>query len=101
LCFKNDALQALNFGGESSFTRGGDAIEAAVVVLGTTGARGVDDELLVHELLEVVVEGAGADSVGSIGLARDLLDEAVAVQVFAGESEKDVEGGCREGRRGF
>src|ERR1035438_4528091 len=52
---------------------------------------------LLHEFLEVVVERAGTEFVLALVLAGDLLHDAVAVAVFAGEGEQDME--RRRGQR--
>jgi hypothetical protein len=102
LRFKNDALQAVDLRGESGFSCRREAVEAAVVALGSAGTGCIDHQLLIHELLQVVVQGAGADPIASLGLACDLLNDAVTMQVFAGKSEKNVKGcGGKRWRRSF
>ena len=91
-------MQPVDLGGEHGTALSGEAVETAGFVIGERGFRRVDDELLVHESLEIVVEGAGAKFVMSVGLARDLLDDAVTVEVFGGERQEDVKHGGGERR---
>ena len=95
--FADDVLKAVDFGGENGAALRSEAVNAAVFVAGESRLRGVDDEVLVHEAFQVVVESAGADLIVALGLARDLLKDAVSVEVFGGERKQDVEHGRREG----
>ena len=57
----------------------------------------VDDKALAHELSEVVIEGARAESVLSLRLKCCLLDNPVSMQVLIRKSKKNVQ--CRGGKR--
>jgi hypothetical protein len=56
---------------------------------------------MVQQFFEVVVERAGAELVLALGLASDLLHDAVAVEVFGSEREENVELGWGEGEERF
>jgi hypothetical protein len=73
-----------------------DAVVAAARIFFGGAARGFGDESLLHELFQIVVQGAGTKFAGAPELARDFLHGAVAVAVFGGESEDDVLSGGGE-----
>ena len=97
--FSQNLFETGDFGGEHVATDAGEAIVAAarVASVGRNGSRGGGglggfiDEAMVHEFFKIVVEGAGAEFVLTLRLARDFLHDAVAVEVFGGEREEDVE----------
>jgi hypothetical protein len=90
-----DGGEAVGFGGEDGAAEAGEAVGAAAA--GVVSLFGeLFDEAGGEELLEVVIERAGADFVLAAGVARDLEHDGVAVEVSAGEGEQDVEGGGRE-----
>ena len=95
-CFTQAFFEALDFSGEDFAADGGEAIVAAarVAVVGGDGGGcfgGFIDEVMVHQLFEIVVERAGAEFVFALRLASDFLHDAVAVEIFGREREEDVE----------
>ena len=86
----------LDFQGEDAAAMRSDAAVAAARIFFGGAARGFSNESLLHELFQIVVQGAGPEFAGAPGLARDLLHDAVAVAVFGGEGEDDVLSGGGE-----
>jgi hypothetical protein len=86
--------------GTGEFAPGGRkaVVAAAFGVGGIVVAGRVDflDEVFFEERLHGAIEGAGTEAHAAAALFFDLAHDAVAVAVFAGESEKDMEGGGGE-----
>ena len=99
-CFAQNLFEASDFGGEDGAADAGESIVAAtgVAIVGGGGAAGFFDEAMVHQLFEIVVEGAGAEFVLTLRLARDFLHDAVAVKIFGGQGKQNVELGGGEGQ---
>ena len=95
--FADDGFEAGYVGGEDASSEIGKPVVAAarIFVRGRTGR--FFDEALIHELLKVVVEGAGAEFVLAVGMAGDFLHDGVPMPVFTGEREQDVK--RRRGKR--
>jgi hypothetical protein len=89
--------EAVGFGSEDGVAGAGEAVGAAAAGVVIVFGGQLFDEAGGEELLEIVIERAGADLVLAAGVARDLKHDAVAVKVTAGEGEQDVEGGGGEG----
>lgn len=87
------AFQTVHFGCEKAAAERGQAIVTAARVGGRGARSGFANDALLEEFLQVVVEGAGAEFVFAFGLAEDLLHDAVAVAVFGGKGEEDMQDG--------
>src|SRR6185436_12667826 len=64
-----------------------------VVVFGRRAVASLDDQPLLEHPLDGAVERAGAQFQLAVGVGRDVLNDRVAVAVFTGQGEQDVEGG--------
>jgi hypothetical protein len=75
-------------------------IAPAGVVAGCLLTRFVDQSLI-HELLQIVIEGSWAKPILAARLTQDVLHDAVAMPRFRGQTEKDVQGSGRQWQKGF
>ena len=88
----DDTFESGDLGREYATTERGESVVAAARILGVPLALFFDDSLI-HQALEIVVQGAGAEFVCALRLTRNFLHDAVAMHVVSGEREKDVQGG--------
>jgi hypothetical protein len=56
---------------------------------------------LIHQALQIVIERARPQLVSAVGLARDLLHNAVPVQVLSGQSQQNKQGRGRKREKIF
>jgi hypothetical protein len=86
-------LEALAFGVEDTAAERRETVVAAarVVELGRGTGAGFRDEVSFDEALERAVEGGGPQADLAGGALENFLHDAVAVLLFAGEGEQDME----------
>jgi hypothetical protein len=92
----HDAAETFDLGGEDAAAQSAEAIVSAArgVVFGPGG--GLLYESRLHEALQVVVKGAGAQLKSPFRLARHFLHDGVAVHFLTGEGEQNMQGGRSE-----
>jgi hypothetical protein len=49
------------------------------------------DQVLIHKLFQVVIEGTGAEFIAAFGLADDFQDDAITMPVLRGKRKQDME----------
>jgi hypothetical protein len=90
----DDLREARGLGCEDISSGIGESVVApARIVISPAWAQFPNPSKL-NELLQIVVQRAGADFVYTLRLPCDFLHDAVAMEVFPGQCEKHVQG-CR------
>jgi hypothetical protein len=95
LSFVNYISKAGSFCCENAAPERSEAVIAAARVIVSTAVSKFLHPLSQNQLLQIVVESPGSQSVLPIGLASDFLHDAVAVEVLPGKREQNVQGSGR------